>query len=222
MYKLALIPARGGSKRIPGKNLVDLCGKPLIAHTISAALESNIFDRVIVSTDSEAIAEISRLHGAEIPFLRPPELAQDDTPSVSVVRHALEQLKPVSVMMLQPTSPLRTAADIVGADASLTALARPVVSIVEAKPWLLEMDEMGRLAWVFKEPQDQSGSQRCFRPNGAIYAFPSELIWSGQSWWDDAVGYEMPPERSIDIDSPSDMLIARALLMDRIDMAGRA
>jgi CMP-N,N'-diacetyllegionaminic acid synthase len=222
LHKLALIPARGGSKRIPGKNLVDVCGKPMIAHTILAALESGVFKRVVVSTDDSEIAEVSRLYGAEVPFDRPPELARDDTPSVAVVLHAMEQLRPDCVTVLQPTSPLRTADDIVAADARMTEIARPVISVAETKPWLLSTDENGGLFWAFNERQGKEGTQRYFVPNGAIYSFLSEVIWKGGSWWDNAVAYEMPLERSIDIDTPSDLYIARALLAGRINNAGEA
>lgn len=87
---LALIPARGGSKRIPGKNIRDFAGKPIIAYSIEAALNSGKFDRVIVSTDSERIAEVARAAGAEVPFMRPPELSDDHTPTIPVVRHAID------------------------------------------------------------------------------------------------------------------------------------
>jgi CMP-N,N'-diacetyllegionaminic acid synthase len=127
----------------------------MIAHTILAALESGVFDRIIVSTDSVEIAEVSRLHGAEVPFMRPPELAQDDTPSVAVVRHAVEQLRPAFVTILQPTSPLRTAGDIVATDARMTELARPIISVSQAKPWLLGMDEAGGLVWALNQSHEE-------------------------------------------------------------------
>ena len=121
MYKdkkiLAIIPARGGSKGIPRKNIVDLCGKPLIGYTISAALESEYIDYVMVSTDDQEIAEISESLGADVPFLRPPELAKDTSKTVDAIVHALETLKEQGknfdiLVLLQPTQPLRDAADI--------------------------------------------------------------------------------------------------------------
>ena len=109
MTLLALIPARGGSKGIPRKNIRNLVGKPLIAHTIQAALAVPALERVVVSTDDPAIAEIAQQWGAEVPFLRPPELAADDTPGISPVLHALEQLADVrQVLLLQQVQYLET------------------------------------------------------------------------------------------------------------------
>lgn len=117
MLTLAVIPARGGSRGLPGKHLRRLGGDPLIAHTIRAALEARRIDRAVVSTDDEEIARVARALGAEVPFLRPPELARDDTPTLPVIDHAVRQLEAVGetisiVVTLQPTSPLRTAAQI--------------------------------------------------------------------------------------------------------------
>ncbi len=96
--KLAIIPARGGSKRIPRKNIKEFCGKPMIAYSIEAALESGLFDRVIVSTDDKEIADVAKEYGAEVPFIRPPELSDDFTPTIPVIAHAIEELeKEVSV-----------------------------------------------------------------------------------------------------------------------------
>ncbi len=117
MLTLAVIPARGGSRGLPGKHLRRLGGDPLIAHTIRAALEARRIDRAVVSTDDEEIARVARALGAEVPFLRPPELARDGTPTLPVIDHAVRQLEAVGetisiVVTLQPTSPLRTAAQI--------------------------------------------------------------------------------------------------------------
>src|SRR5580698_5131234 len=114
---VAIIPARGGSKRIPGKNIRPLAGKPIIAYTIAAALESGLFERVVVSTDSEAIAAIARQFKAEVPFLRDQALADDFTPVSSATADALLRLDPAgdrfdSVAQLMPNCPLRTAADV--------------------------------------------------------------------------------------------------------------
>ncbi len=112
MKTLGIIPARGGSKGIPNKNLLQLGGKPLIAYTVEAARASGVIDRLILSTDSEAIAEIGRSLGVEVPFMRPPELASDDAPMLPVVQHAVSQMEQSGwvadiVVLLQPTSPLR-------------------------------------------------------------------------------------------------------------------
>jgi len=120
MYKdkkiLALIPARGGSKGLPRKNIKPLLGKPLIAWTIEQSLASKYLDKVVVSTEDKEIAEISKKYGAEVPFIRPKELAKDDTPSIDVVLHAIDFLEKKElfniIVLLQPTSPLRTISDI--------------------------------------------------------------------------------------------------------------
>src|SRR3989344_1993183 len=110
---LGIITARGGSKGIPRKNIKDLCGKPLIAYTIEAAKDSGVFSRLIISTDDQEIADVAKQYGAELPFMRPAELAQDATPHVPVLQHAVSWLRdnehffPDYVMILQPTSPMR-------------------------------------------------------------------------------------------------------------------
>ena len=115
---IALIPARGGSKGLPGKNIKNLCGKPLIAHTIGAALNASGIDRVVVTTDSEEIAEIAKQYGAEVPFLRPEELAGDTSSAVDVYLHAVDFLQKESgqeiqkFMVLLPTAPLRGSENI--------------------------------------------------------------------------------------------------------------
>ena len=134
MNLLSLIPARGGSKGIPRKNIRKLSGKPLIAWSIEAAQKSSFVDRIVVSTDDEEIAIIARSYGAEVPFLRPTELSRDDTPGIAPVLHALEQFPEVEqILLLQPTSPLRTSEDIDGiVRMSLERQASSVVSICES------------------------------------------------------------------------------------------
>ncbi|MGZ7067929.1 MAG: acylneuraminate cytidylyltransferase family protein [Methanobacterium sp.] len=114
---LCIIPARGGSKRLTGKNILDLCGKPLIAWTIEQARASKYLDKIIVSTDDEEIARISREYGAEVPFLRPAQFAEDDSPTIDAIKHAIEFLKNQGelydiLVLLEPTSPLRKKDDI--------------------------------------------------------------------------------------------------------------
>ena len=114
---LALIPARGGSKGIPRKNIIGLCGRPLIGYTIEAGLKSRYIDTVMVSTDDREIAEVSRACGAEVPFLRPAELASDTAKTIDAVLHAVRTLREAGkafdvLVLLQPTEPLRTAEDI--------------------------------------------------------------------------------------------------------------
>ena len=118
MNVLAIIPARGGSKRIPYKNIQNLAGKPLIAHTIIAAKKSKVIDKIVVSTDDKKIAKISEAYGIEVPFLRPKNISKDNSPTIEAVKHTLEFLRtnqdyiPDMIIILQPTSPLRTTRSI--------------------------------------------------------------------------------------------------------------
>ena len=135
---LAIIPARGGSKRLPGKNIKDLNGKPLIAWTIDAALRSKYIDKSVVSTDDEIIAEISQKYGAEVPFIRPKELATDTASSIDVILHAINFYKTKGepfeyVILLQPTSPLRTTEDIDHAFEMLNEETKAIVSVCETE-----------------------------------------------------------------------------------------
>lgn len=156
---LGLIPARGGSKGLPGKNLKMIAGKPLIAHTIEAALKATRLDRVVVSTDDEAIAEAARQAGAEVPFMRPAQYAGDESPSMAVVHHALAWFsvqgggyRPDAVALLSPTCPLRTAEQI---DAVIGLLesddidsACTVVSSPAHPHFILSRDDSGRMGFV--------------------------------------------------------------------------
>ena len=151
---LSIIPARGGSKGIPNKNIVNIAGKPLIQYTIEAALNSKSLHSLIISTDDKKIAEVGKNCGVEIPFMRPAKLARDDTPAIDVVLHALDWLKendsyePDAVVLLQPTSPLRTEKHIDEAiQLFVEENADTVVSIVEVphnfSPYkLLKLDQI--------------------------------------------------------------------------------
>jgi CMP-N-acetylneuraminic acid synthetase len=135
MTTVAIIPARGGSKGIPGKNIVDFHGRPLIAWTILAARQSGVCDRIIVSTDCPDIARVARAYDAEAPD-RPAEISGDEAPTDLVVRHVLDRVDCETAILLQPTSPLRGAEDIRQCLALHVAHRRPVVSFTPAKPWL--------------------------------------------------------------------------------------
>jgi CMP-N,N'-diacetyllegionaminic acid synthase len=225
---LAVIPARGGSKGIPGKNLASAGGRPLIAWTIVAARAAQGVSRAVVSTDSPEIAEVARGLGAEIPFLRPAELATDAAPGMLPILHAIRWLeeqegyRPDYVMCLQPTSPLRTAEDI---DAAL-ALARAkeadaVVSVapVEHHPfWMKRVSPEGQLS-DFMVPE-RPALRRQDLPlvhalNGAIYLVRREVLLAKQTWYTERTyAYVMPPERSFDVDTPWDLRIVDLLLGD--------
>jgi len=224
---LALIPARGGSKSIPHKNLAPLAGKPLIAWTIEAALRSPTRLRVVVSTDDDEIASASRSFGAEAPFERPLGLAQDDTPTMAVVSHALwwfdenEGYRPERLLLLQPTSPLRTADDISAALALADEhRAESVVSVSSGAthPHLLKrVTEDGRLEDL--SPHDavirRQDLEPVFSLNGALYLAAREQLAKRESFYGERTyAYVMPPERSIDVDTPWDLYLCDLILRD--------
>lgn len=222
---VGLITARGGSKTIPRKNVMPVGGQPLIAWTIQAALESRL-DGLIVSTDDAEIAAVSREWGGEVPFTRPAELAGDASPHIDVVVHAAQWLvdnrqpSPDYIMLLQPTSPLRSAQDIDAAlDLARTGDAPAVVSVtsVEQHPYLMkEKDEAGRLKDFM--PSDIGYLRRqalppLYAPNGAIYLVRTEIILEQKTFWPEGtIGYEMPPERSLDVDTPWDLELVRLVM----------
>ncbi|MHA7875796.1 acylneuraminate cytidylyltransferase family protein [Roseivivax sp.] len=218
---LAIIPARGGSKGLPRKNVLPLGAQPLIAWTIRAALASAAVQRVIVSTDDREIAEAARAAGAEVPFLRPPELASDTATSADVVAHALAQAPGfASGVLLQPTSPFRTAEDIDAAQALWRAgQAATCVSVCEAEesPWLMfTRDQGGQLGRVLPLPEQGLRRQDlapAYLLNGAMYFFRTEdFLADRQFVSDDTVGYVMPRARSLDIDTAEDLELARERL----------
>lgn len=227
MSIIALIPARGGSKGIPGKNLVPLAGRPLIVHAIACAQEVPQIDRVVVSTDSEEIAGVARLHGAEAPFLRPEEIARDDTPMMDVLRHALGWLRAEggeisAVVLLQPTSPLRTASSVSGAlRVFAEKRADSVVSVV-AVPHnctpgsLLNRGADGRVTAAFPEMAQLVRRQDkpvFYARNGpAVLVLRPEMIDVGRLYSENTFGFEMSRRESIDIDHAEDLEIVEALL----------
>lgn len=229
MYKkkkiLALIPARGGSKRLPRKNVKPLAGKPLIAWTIERARQSRYIDRIIVSTEDRHIAAVSRKFGAEVPFMRPKKLAGDTANGMDVVFHSIAWMETNSdrfdlILLLQPTSPLRTADDI---DAAIELLfskkAKAVVSICESEHhpyWANTIPESGSMKG-FIEPEIKNKNRQelpvFYRLNGALYIAYINYLSSNKSFLgDETFAYVMPPERSVDIDTHLDFIIADALL----------
>lgn len=228
---LALITARGGSKGIPRKNIVPLAGKPLIAWTIEAARQSPSVDRVVVSTDDPEIAEISRAFGAEAPFLRPAELAQNDSPHIDTIIHGVKWMEerqgytPDYVLLLQPTSPLRTSDDIEAAVAlAVGKQADAVVSVClsPAHPYLMRRVEAdGKLKEY--EPRPPGYLRRQVLPpvyveNGAIYLVDREVLVRDRSWYSNKTyAYIMPAERSIDVDTMWDLKLAAWLLTEKPD-----
>jgi len=225
---LALVVARGGSKSIPRKNLAPLAGKPLLAWTVEAALQCRAPLRVVISTEDEEIARAATRLGAAMPFTRPAELARDDTPTVPVLMHALERLatdgySPERVLLLQPTSPLRTAADI---DAAM-ALAEEhdgasVVSVSPAAqhPHLMKrVTQAGLLEDFGAHPAAgrRQDLEPAFALNGAIYLTPRPWLASHRTLYAERTyAYVMPPERSVDVDDEWDLHLCELILRDRL------
>lgn len=231
MYKgkniLGLIPARGGSKGLPRKNIKLLLGKPLIAWTIEQALASKYLDRVIVSTDDKEILDISKKYGAEVPFMRPKELAMDNAKGVDVVLHALVSLKEDDrrkqydlIMLLQPTSPLRKSVDI---DKAIEFLflkkAKAIVSVCEVDHhplWVNTLPEDGCMKNFIRQEIMNKNRQELsvlYRLNGAIYLAYCNYLKKYRSFiGEKTFAYVMPKERSIDIDNEVDLSLAEVLI----------
>lgn len=218
---LALIPARGGSKGLPGKNIRPLHGKPLIGWSIEAAKASRYVTRVVVSSDDESILAVARACGAEIPFVRPQALARDDTPGIDVVLHALDILPGFDwVVLLQPTSPLRTVGDIDAAIEHCLAGGAPAcVSVCEASAspwWMFSLNNNGRMHSFL--PPEQRPARRQDIPtlyalNGAIYVARVDWLLQTRSFLtEETLAHVMPPERSVDIDTAFDFRLAECLL----------
>jgi|SRR5690554_4758541 len=213
---LAIIPARGGSKGLPGKNIKLLNGKPLIAHTIEAALNSKSISRVIVSTDDDEIAEISKQYGAEIPFMRPDFLATDNAAAVDVYNYTLDRLENeedkviTEFIVLQPTSPLRTSVHIEEAiDLYMTKKADSVISYCqEDHPifWHKFQTDDGRIEEIFEQNylKNRQEIRPTFYPNGAIYIFKRELIRNEIYVNENSYMYLMERNSSVDIDTQED------------------
>lgn len=222
---LALIPARGGSKGIPGKNIKELAGKPLIAHTIEAAKECPYISKVVVSTDSQEIADVAQEYGAHVPCLRPEKLASDTAKTMDAVLHMIEVLKEQGeqydyLVLLQPTSPLRDNKDIEGAIKLALESGKDVVAIsaVSDHPILIrECDSTGKLTSLLKENSTvrRQDMPEYYRVNGSIYINRLDRLTESTSFNDNPVGYIMPTEKSVDIDELVDFAIAEFYLSQR-------
>jgi N-acylneuraminate cytidylyltransferase len=208
---LALIPARGGSKGVPRKNLRMVSGRPLIAWTIEAAKGSRYIDRLILSSDDDEIMQVAQEYGCEVPFRRRPELATDECGTMDVVIDALQRCPGYDwIVLLQPTSPLRTAADIDGAIlqcATQQAIACVSVCLAEQNPHWMYFLEGAHLRPVI---EGLSGTRRQDLPavhvlNGAVYVAKAPDLMKNRSFLPSGVvGYEMPSSRSLDIDTEHD------------------
>lgn len=222
--RLAVIPARGGSRRVPGKNVRLLGGRPLLAYAVEAARTSGLFERVVVSTDDPAIADVAVAHGAEVPFLRAAALADDVTPVSAATADALRRLDPAgdrftAVCQLMPNCPFVQAADVVDShrqfDATGTDAQVSVVRYGWQNPWwALRRDDRFVIDPLFAERLTQRSQDlpALFCPTGAVWwARADTLRGSGTFHVAGRTGWEMPWQRGLDIDTEDDWLLAEVL-----------
>jgi N-acylneuraminate cytidylyltransferase len=220
---LAIIPARGGSKRLPRKNVLDLAGKPLIGWTIEAAQKSNYIDSIVVSTDCKEIAEIAEVFGISVPELRPRELSTDTATTQDVIIHTLNKYGKCSdiVIILQPTSPLRTADhidDAIGMFEDNRAFSIVSVTPCEHPPqWANTLPENNSMKDFVRKNELQRSQDlgEFFRLNGAIYIYDTDkfLVEGKLAYGENTFAYKMENEASIDIDTQFDFEISKFLLM---------
>lgn len=222
---IVIVPARGGSKGLPGKNVRNFSGEPLIVHTLRAALAAKTVDRVLVSTDDDEIIRISHtVPGVEVPVRRPPHLANDTAKAMDAYLHMIDSLTimegqaPLAVCVLQPTSPLRTSQDIDNAvEKFVSSGANAVISVSQAKPsaWLHKIDENGQMHRAVEPDQallNRQDHAPVYMPNGAIFVFDVAFARAtGSTYGENIHAYVMPPERSVDIDTEADFVAAEAL-----------
>jgi CMP-N,N'-diacetyllegionaminic acid synthase len=229
MYKeqniLCIILARGGSKRLPGKNIKSFHGKPLISYAITAAKECAYIDTTMVSTDDEAIASVAREYGAEVPFMRPAELSSDTATSLSAMQHAVRFYEDQGVhfdliVLIQPTVPGVLSTDITGLIEKVVEKGSnsgiTVSEITDPPAWMYRMSDTGELS-SYLPPASDTRSQdleKLHRVNGAVYVTKRHTLMEQDVIVDkeSVVGVLMPRERSVDIDTKTDFKIAETLL----------
>jgi len=221
---LAFIGARAGSKGLKNKNIIDFAGKPLIDWSIQASLQSQFIDRTIVSTDSQKIADIAIKSGADAPFQRPSVLAKDDSLIEDAIRHCIDWLQKEEhqqydyLILLQPTSPLRTSQHIDEAIEyyfeNRKTSEDTLVSVTEVEKkygWLMQKDESGYIQFSFDFKKDQYNRQKLtplFMPNGLIYIAPVEVYKDSHFYTENTLPFVMEKDISVDIDSQEDIEIA--------------
>jgi len=218
---LAVIPARGGSKGIPRKNIRMLAGKPLIAWTINAAKRSRYIDRLIISSEDAEIIEVARRYECEAPFVRPAELAQDATPGIDPILHAVKEVPGYDcVLLLQPTSPLRTGKDIDDCiEFFMREQAETCVAVTEVGEnpyWMHTLTKEGRMRQLIGESELVACRQdlpKVFIPNGALYiANVPYLMKHGSFFTPDTAAYVMARSVSLDLDTEYDFMLAENIL----------
>jgi CMP-N-acetylneuraminic acid synthetase len=236
---LGLIPARGGSKSIPRKNLYPLCGRMLIEYTFDAAKKSRHLSRIVLTTDDQEIASLAKKRGIEVPFIRPASLASDDSPTLAAVQHAVTYLEnnegyhPEIVVLLQPTSPLRKSSHIDEAIELLIGTgADAIVSVEEVphryNPCSIMTIREGRLIAFFESEQTEifrrQDKPKVYARNGAaVYAVRHETLMQHNSLFgEDCRPLIMKPEESVDIDTLYDVRMAESLLGMAEQIAGKS
>ena len=227
---LAIIPARGGSKRVPNKNIRDFHGKPILACTIEAAVQSGLFSKIIVSTDSNEIASVAKRYGAEIPFLRESSLSDDYTPISLVTADALERLDPnglefKSVAQLMPNCPMRTDVDIINSFKQFTETdTDSQISIMRygwLNPWwAMKRNDAYEIEPIFHEQMNKRSQDlpELFCPTGAIWWAKTDVLRREKTFHiEGRTGWEMPWQRAIDIDTEEDWQMAEFLMSMQMD-----
>lgn len=228
-----MIPARGGSKGVSRKNIRDLCGKPLLQYTAETALASNLLTKVILSTEDEEIASIGSSLGLEVPFMRPVELAQDNTPMLPVAQHAMQEMEASGgkfdyLCLLQPTNPLRTTNDI---DTCIELIVQSQAdSVVSTLPvphsynphWVYFKDRDNHLYISTGEPSPISRRQdlpEAYIRDGSIYVVKRDVLMNQNSLYGQTIlGYHIPESRSINIDTMDDWERAEGMLTQRLQL----
>lgn len=225
---LAIIPARGGSKGVPGKNIRMVNGKPLIAYSIEQASLSLYIDRAIVSTDDSEIISVARAWGGDVPFVRPASLAKDDSESITTVEHALMEIPGYDlVVLLQPTSPLRRTSDIDECIKSCVDSNSPACVSLSETPqspyWMFTLDDNKNLVPVIKAdslPLRRQDLPSVYAINGAVYVARTDWIMTTKAFiTDQTSGYLMPVNRSLDIDTEEDFELLDLILRKKNEKA---
>lgn len=224
---LGIVPARGGSKGIPQKNIAMLCGRPLLAHTAEAALAAKLLTRVVLSTEDPEIAEVGRRYGLDVPFLRPPALAGDETPTIPVLQDVVRRLEMVgqqydAIFVLQPTNPLRLPRDIDGAIELLAESgADSVISFVdvgEKHPARMKVIDSAGRVWdppfaERLEGQPRQQLPKLYLRDGSVYLTRRTILMEQNSLKGrDCRAWLIPQTRAVNIDTPFDLFLAERLL----------
>lgn len=218
---LAIIPARGGSKTVPRKNVKEIAGKPLIAWTIEAAKKSKYIDRLVLSSEDPEIIDVAQSWGCEVPFIRPAELARDDTPGMDPIIHTIQNLENYDYMvLLQPTSPLRNVSDIDQCiEMCVLKNSNVCVSVSETEKspyWMFSLENNFTMTSILSAKDTNLRRQDLptfVALNGALYVAKCDWLLLNKTFvTNETIAYQMPKERSIDIDTEYDMCIAEAIL----------